>query len=807
MSIAFKKIRNILGDSLTAKEVFTSRKFETYFTSLVKMVAERYKSPIYVNMKWSENVDIVACTDNRMIYINLANKLVKEFNELNDKYLGYAGLLAHELGHVLFTDFTNIEQAVKAFQSKSWYPERPVFTNKEDITALKRLESFLFGPDAALILELFSKMLANYNNCLEDRYVNTRMKKLYPGNFKKGINLVSKKTIEQLNETIANAKEEADIVGNLMLLACYTQDLPETVLTKYPIFKKVLPLLRKIDNTHAPSDRLRLSNKVVVLLWSFYEQLFKDEIEKIKARQKLLKNMKMVASKAGGSGQNQQGDEQFDQDTDSEIQEIFKKIAESMGADPNNEMSHPATSQIGKGRGICCDEQEKKSKTVQQDSDSPKNKSLSENEGEKNISSGKSKQDKALDDFLESLDEDKAKEKSNGSKSKNDPDGSESGKDLNSKDDSSSEDSTSSEDGTSSEITTDSSSENENGDIDAQNGSEEAGHKDQELSGEDEVDAPDGPAPHVDESLLTKTIDELLSDVTRDIVKKDAEKVREIEQKRCCDEVCNVDIHRNVSYVISTPKVQLSQAKPAYEQAFASLKGISQRLKRSINDALEDKREGCVEKGLLQGNRINPAAAAGNDGKIFKRNRLPEDYPILAVSVLIDESGSMSGSRIRKAMQTAMILEDFCRGLDIPIAITGHSVRAGVVIKSYIDFEETNPKTKYRLTDMMSGGCNRDGFALRYCIKRLEQRDEPTKLLILISDGRPADSNYSGDAATRDLQEVQKYCKKKGITLFTAAIGDDKRHIQEIYGNAFLDISNLNKLPEKMVALVRKFVD
>ena len=59
-----------------------------------------------------------------------------------------------------------------------------------------------------------------------------------------------------------------------------------------------------------------------------------------------------------------------------------------------------------------------------------------------------------------------------------------------------------------------------------------------------------------------------------------------------------------------------------------------------------------------------------NDGKVFYKNSLPNEIPEMAVGLLLDESGSMSScDRCTYARATAIILYDFCRGLDIPAEI------------------------------------------------------------------------------------------------------------------------------------------
>ena len=97
--------------------------------------------------------------------------------------------------------------------------------------------------------------------------------------------------------------------------------------------------------------------------------------------------------------------------------------------------------------------------------------------------------------------------------------------------------------------------------------------------------------------------------------------------------------------------------------------------------------------------------------------------------------------------------------------------------------------------DMSARWGNRDGAALRFAAERLMSRPEEIKLLIIISDGQPAGSGYYGTAAEADLRGIKREYSSRGIKLFAAAIGSDKPNIQRIYGDGFLDITNLEKLP------------
>ena len=106
----------------------------------------------------------------------------------------------------------------------------------------------------------------------------------------------------------------------------------------------------------------------------------------------------------------------------------------------------------------------------------------------------------------------------------------------------------------------------------------------------------------------------------------------------------------------------------------------------------------------------------------------------------------------------------------------------------------------------LSRGNNRDGAALRFVAEQLAKRPEDIRLLILVSDGQPADSGYYGTAAEEDLRGIKTEYRRKGICFVAAAIGDDKDSIERIYGDAYMDISDLHTLPITLTNVVKRFI-
>lgn len=70
-----------------------------------------------------------------------------------------------------------------------------------------------------------------------------------------------------------------------------------------------------------------------------------------------------------------------------------------------------------------------------------------------------------------------------------------------------------------------------------------------------------------------------------------------------------------------------------------------------------------------------------------------------------------------------------------------------VALYSYAEFDSIDTSDRYRLMDMSARNGNRDGAALRFVAEHLAKRPEKQKLLIIISDGQPADTGYYGTEA------------------------------------------------------------
>ena len=198
--------------------------------------------------------------------------------------------------------------------------------------------------------------------------------------------------------------------------------------------------------------------------------------------------------------------------------------------------------------------------------------------------------------------------------------------------------------------------------------------------------------------------------------------------------------------------------------------------------------------------------------KIVEKTITPEDGFSIAFAVLLDLSGSMSsGGRIESAQKAGLVMYTFCRNLGIPVMLYGHTTHDTgytevVDIYSFADFDSVDNQDYLRIMSVSTYDCNRDGVALRFVGQKLLNRPEDIKILLMISDGQPYAQGYKGEIAKADLQEAKYSLEKRGVKLFSAAIGDDREMIEEIYKDGFLNIADFNTMPVKLAGLIARFI-
>ncbi|MBO0462216.1 AAA family ATPase [Enterococcus sp. DIV1298c] len=270
-------------------------------------------------------------------------------------------------------------------------------------------------------------------------------------------------------------------------------------------------------------------------------------------------------------------------------------------------------------------------------------------------------------------------------------------------------------------------------------------------------------------------------------------------------------IHEKEGLIVHRPKFEVGN--PEVVAIRREIDPVVDSLSRQILDLLENEESDTYQKGKYEGQRFNASRIAYGDLRQFDKKNPPHEQPSLAVGLRIDESGSMvRDDRILAAKKAAFAVAAFAKRVRIPLLIYGDtadaSTREKTSIFSYKEFSDSFDWLEQKLVTMKPRQNNRDGAVLRLIAGKLSEQTATTKLIINISDGQPkALPDYTGVKAKNDIQEVLTEYERQGIVFVSAAIGQDKEEIKEIYGpSRFVDITDLTTFPKQMIQLISRYL-
>ena len=189
----------------------------------------------------------------------------------------------------------------------------------------------------------------------------------------------------------------------------------------------------------------------------------------------------------------------------------------------------------------------------------------------------------------------------------------------------------------------------------------------------------------------------------------------------------------------------------------------------------------------------------------------------VSAAFLLDMSGSTarvlpkSGrSLFRVEQETLALLIRALAAIGDRFALFGFSGRGRHavdfhVIKTFDD--RADAQIDDRIFALSPGAQNRDGAAIRHVVRRhLAREPVKTKLLILISDGRPLDDGYDGAYAISDTRIALREARQTGvfpICITVDPVGD--AYVRAMYGEvAYFVIDSVEDLPQRLPRLYRR---
>ncbi|HWN08136.1 MAG TPA: VWA domain-containing protein [Pyrinomonadaceae bacterium] len=197
----------------------------------------------------------------------------------------------------------------------------------------------------------------------------------------------------------------------------------------------------------------------------------------------------------------------------------------------------------------------------------------------------------------------------------------------------------------------------------------------------------------------------------------------------------------------------------------------------------------------------------------------------VAVSFLLDQSSSTArtigrhplqpytrpGRRIIEIEKEGLVLmSEALEAVGDIYSINGFTSEGRRNVKFYVvkDFDEKySDEVKQRIGGITFQNNTRLGAAIRHATARLGKQQARTRLLIVLSDGRPYDHDY-GDAryAREDTREALRQAKNAGVTPFCITIDrESEAELRDLYGDiGYTIIDDVLSLPERLPGIYRR---
>jgi nitric oxide reductase NorD protein len=217
-------------------------------------------------------------------------------------------------------------------------------------------------------------------------------------------------------------------------------------------------------------------------------------------------------------------------------------------------------------------------------------------------------------------------------------------------------------------------------------------------------------------------------------------------------------------------------------------------------------------------------AGGGHQSERLYTKRLRRRRDV-AVSFLLDQSSSTArtigrhplqpytrpGRRIIEIEKEGLVLmSEALEAVGDTYSINGFTSEGRRNVKFYVvkDFDEKySEEVKQRIGGINFQNNTRLGAAIRHATAKLAKQEARTRLLIVLSDGRPYDHDY-GDAryAREDTREALRQAKNQGITPFCITIDrESEAELRDLYGEiGYTIIDDVLSLPERMPGIYRR---
>lgn len=278
-----RRVRQLVADEkskIKDKEFFTSMVLRRHFEDIAYGITQKFgRNRVSVYLQWNEDPKAeLAYTDGLKVTVNTGSTFYKDANR-SERYIITYGLNCHELGHILYTDFTIIKKMKEAILNyQNFYPEFPK-DSKFDV-AISEIKEYLKDANKASIIIYLIRQL---HNIVEDGHIENRMMYRYTGDVKRSLEAMRKihfADIPEVPECIMQEEREEDILTSilqqLLSYALYGEIKVGSAKLSDERIQAVFSVMDEVDEYIVSQNayrRAELGNLIFIKLWAYYKAI------------------------------------------------------------------------------------------------------------------------------------------------------------------------------------------------------------------------------------------------------------------------------------------------------------------------------------------------------------------------------------------------------------------------------------------------------------------------------------------------------------------------------------------------------
>lgn len=231
---------------------------------------------------------------------------------------------------------------------------------------------------------------------------------------------------------------------------------------------------------------------------------------------------------------------------------------------------------------------------------------------------------------------------------------------------------------------------------------------------------------------------------------------------------------------------------------------FQERRKRGIKTGFEEGEEIDVERRLQE----KAKGISIFESRAWRRTELPKEKDY-AITLLVDLSSSMQGENIREAFEATVLFTEVLNSLGIKIEVLGFNI----CLYEYQKFaDRLSGDVRKRIITMKNqvnlpgNEDNDDGWAVTETAKRLKARKEKEKLLLVISDGVPDNSPAHNSPEYELGTVIEKIMREGEIKIVGLGLGSAGVSAVKQFYPEYLLANSAEQMIEKIGDLLLKVI-